>query len=290
MNLNDNSTLLVMSCDKYQTAWLPYFSLIKKFWPEHPSRIMLATDTFSYSDDDLQIECMLSSPGDTWSMRLKRCLEKMETDYLFFSLEDFFVQAPVKQNRIDECFTYMEKHPDVAVCRLKTSTNPDQVLGEEIFPDFFIAGANVDYRLETQFALWRKDALLSFIDESEDPWEFEEFGTKRIVDTPLRFLWYKHPEGDKHLEKLIFPYMVGTETGYGINWGKWLWKNKKLFEKNGIDADFSALGTMGPIQIWYKRFFSKAVYQKNNHLPYLLFRLSYRIVNKIQRILKSGVS
>lgn len=280
----DNCTLLVMSCDKYQTAWLPYFSLLKKYWPEHPEKIVLSAETAEFSFPGLTIECVHAKPGDTWSQRLKKCLDNISTDYIIFSLEDFFLQASVKHYRIEACCAYMEQHPEVAVCRLKTSTNPEQVLGEEIIPDFYLAGPNVDFRLETQFALWRRTTLLGFIDERENPWEFEAKGTQRIKDTPYQFLWYQHPNGDKILADLIVPYTVGTETGYGINWGCWLWKNKKLFSANGIKCDFSKLPTMGRRQIAYKKLVRKAVYQKQRGLFYRVFALWYRLVQKIKRM------
>lgn len=280
----DNCTLVVMSCDKYQTAWLPYFSLLKKYWPEHPKKIFLSAETAIFSFPGLTIECVHAEPGDTWSQRLKHCLEVASTDFIVFSLEDFFLQARVKHDRIETCCAYMEQHPEVAVCRLKTSTNPEQVLGKEIIPDFYLAGPDVDYRLETQFALWRRTALLGFIDEREDPWAFETKGSQRIKDTPYQFLWYCHPNGDKNLSDLIMPYTVGTETGYGINWGCWLWKNKKLFSDNGIECDFSKLPTMNKRQVAYKSLVRKAVYQKQGGLFYRVFALWYRLIQKIKRM------
>ncbi len=288
--LNDNCTLLIMSCDKYHTAWDPYFQLLNKYWPEHPERIVLSTETMKYSFPGMNITTVNSIKGWTWSQRLKDCLTKISTDYIIFSLEDFFLQARVKHDRIETCYEYMLKHAEVAVCRLKNSSNPDQVLGAEVIPDFYLAGPDVDFRLETQFALWNRTVLLSYIDESESPWEFEAKGTKRIVDTPYQFLWYQNPYGDRFISQLIVPYVVGTDLGYGINWGKWLWKNKKLFRDNGITADFSELGIIGPTQIRYRQFFSKAIYQKDCRLPYVVFRLFYRVFHKIGRVLRKNSS
>lgn len=280
--MNENCTLLVMSCDKYQSAWYPYFELVKKFWPEHPGNIVLSTEILKYSHQGMNIHCSNCSDGFTWSQRLRKALNEIKTDYVFFSLEDFFFQAPVNQDKIDECIDFMEKHGDIAVFRLKSSANLSQKLGEEVLPKFYLAGSDVDFRLETQFALWRKDILLSFIDDSEDPWQFEAYGTKRIADTQYRFLWYRDLENEDNMEKLIAPYKVGPNTGYGITWGKWLWKNRKLFKENGITVDMSELGVLTPLGIKYKLFFNKAIYQKSKKLHHSLFRICYRIICKLR--------
>ena len=60
---------------------------------------------------------------------------------------------------------------------------------DERYEPFRIATSDITYRLETQFALWRKKDLMSFIDVRENPWEFESIGSKRIIGTEKKFLW-----------------------------------------------------------------------------------------------------
>lgn len=285
--MTDHCAMLVMSCDKYASAWHPFFELLKCHWPAHPEQIWLCTETLEYSHEGLTIRCCGSEPGMTWSQRLAKCLQQIDADYIIFSLEDFFLQYDVDHQRIAQCLQYMQAHPDVAVCRLKDSTHPDQILGEEVFPDFYLAGPDVPFRLETQFALWNREHLLSFLDPTEDPWQFEARGTERIKDTPLRFLWYKSGRTDGSLEGLIAPYTVGPDTGFGITWGKWLWKNAAMLKKHGITVDMSSLGTLNPLQIRYQTLVNKAVYRRDPRLHYRCFALGYRAVSKIRRILGS---
>ena len=48
-----NKCALVMSTsDGYQTAWYPYFELIKKYWKNHPKNIYLNTETKVYVDNE----------------------------------------------------------------------------------------------------------------------------------------------------------------------------------------------------------------------------------------------
>ena len=224
--------LVVSSCDKYEDAWYPYFELVKKFWPEHPTKIFLVTETKDYSHQDLDITVCKFGKNVTWSERLYKTLEEIETKYIIFSLEDFFLLDYVKQDKIEKCIEWMEADSDIAECRLHSCEHQSLVESEEYAP-FRIAGSDTPFRLDTQVALWNREALMSFIDLSESPWQFESDGTKRIKNTNKKFLWL-YSEEPYNLEDKIFPYRIYQWFGYGIAWGHWLWENKKWFKENGI--------------------------------------------------------
>ena len=114
----NNISFVVSSCDKYSTAWKPYFELVKKFWPEHPERIYLISESKQYVDSELNIQCENYPESYTWSERLYHTLEKIDTEYIIFSLEDFFLLGPVKQEVIDRCIGWMDENREIAECRL----------------------------------------------------------------------------------------------------------------------------------------------------------------------------
>lgn len=244
--MNDSITLLVSSCDKYEDAWYPYFELIKKYWPDHPKKVALITESKFFSTYDLDIIVFNYPKSYTWSERLYKTLEKIDTKYVFFSLEDFFLLDYVQQNRIDECINWMEEDENIAVCRICSSNNKNLIPSQK-YKDFYIADSTVGYRLDTQAAIWNREILMSFIDLSESPWEFEGKGSKRIQKTEKIFLWhYLNDLNDINAQ--IFSYQL-FEKGYGISWGKWLWQNKSWFEKNGIyDVKYYRLGILSKHQ------------------------------------------
>lgn len=253
--MNDNITLVVSSCDKYEDAWYPYFELIKKYWPEHPKQIVLITEKKSYETEGLNIKTYNYPETCTWSERLYYTLEKIKTKYIIFSLEDFFLLDYVKQDRIDECYQWMEENSQIAVCRLYSSDS-SKLIPTEKYKDFYIADSTMGYRLETQVALWNRETLMSFIDLSENPWQFETNGTERIKDTDKKFLWH-HTDDINSKDDKVFCYHYLTSFGYGISWGHWLWKNKKWFKENGIKGvKFYRLGLLS----------EKAVKSRFNHL------------------------
>ncbi len=242
--LVDHCSLVVSSCDKYETVWYPYFELIRKYWPDRPKDIYLITETRSYAHKGLNIICVNAAENEcTWSERLYRCLSQIRTKYIIFSLEDFFLLDRVKNERIEECFAWMEENPKIAVCRLAISDHKGlKVAGQ--YGSFRIAGDDIGYRLDTQFALWNREALMGFLDMSESPWEFETFGTKRIIGTDKIFLW-NYAEDDFDIDQMIVPYRIRQTYGYGIAWSRWLWENKQWFEKNDIyNVNYKKLGSI----------------------------------------------
>lgn len=290
--MGENSvSLVVSSCDKYEDAWRPYFELIKKYWPDHPAEIYLITEEKAFRCPGLDIKVCNYDKSLTWSERLYNTLDKIKSKYIIFSLEDFFLLDYVKQDRIDECLLWMEENPDIAVCRLYSSDNDDLIPAE--YKDFRIADNHIGYRLETQAALWNRETLMSFIDKSEDPWQFETKGTERIKGTDKIFLWH-HTENINSPDDKIYYYYLSS-FGYGISWGHWLWKNKKWFEDNGIfGVNYSRLGILSEKAV--KRRF-KHLYNKNPTLLDKIIRPFWRMIVRYKKIrtnilvfgLKSGL-
>lgn len=280
--------LLVMSCDRYETAWYPYFSLLHRFWAEHPTQIVLSTESKEYYHDGLAIQCVHAPEGFAWSDRLLCALQSVSTKYVVLSLEDFFLQGPVQNEVVEKCHAYMEQHPDVAQCRFKNCDNAEQIdkLGDMVFQDFYLAGTEVIYRLDTQIALWNRETLISFVVSGENPWQFETKGTQRIKNTSKQFLWYKSPYPAGETQMLIFPYQMSLESGFGISMGHWLWNNKKLFQDNNLPVRMDELGIYSQFQVRYRLFKNKALYQDNSNLIYWTYKLCYRIINKFIRLLK----
>lgn len=243
MDCKKDITLVVSSCDKYEDAWHPYFELLKKFWPEHPEKIFLITESKSFKSPNLNIEVCNYGDNCTWSERLYKTLKRIDTKYIIFSLEDFFLLDYVRQDIIEKCVNWMENDSDIVECRLHGSEYDGLVESEEYAP-FRFAGSDTPYRLDTQVALWNREALMNFIDQSENPWQFEGDGTKRIKDVDKKFLWLYNPN-PFDISADVFPYRIYQWFGYGIAWGHWLWNNKKWFKQNGIfNVKFSRLGSL----------------------------------------------
>jgi hypothetical protein len=278
--LIDHCSLVVSSCDKYETSWYPYFELIKKYWQDRPKNIYLITETKTYTHEGLNIMCINAGTKFTWSERLYHCLSQIDTKYIIFSLEDFFLLGKVKSGRLEKCFEWMEENSDIAVCRLAVS-NDKRLVRTTQYDDFFIASKEIEYRLDTQFALWNREILISFLDLSESPWQFEGNGTERIKMTNKIFLW-NYAENNSSIEDMIIPYHNSLEYGYNIHWGKWFWNNKKWFEMNGIkNVDYKKLGSLSEKAVKRRL---KYLYNRNPARFGRVIKKGYQFIDIIERL------
>lgn len=275
-------SLLVSSSDNYGTTWYPYFELIKRYWKNHPQQIYLNAETVGYEDKELNIISVFGGREATWSERLYRCLERIPTEYVIFSLEDAFLLGEVDDQAIEQCLKWMEADKNIAVCRLKESDNPNLQKSEK-YGDFRIAGDDIGFRLETQVALWRREALMQFIDLREDPWQFEGCGTERIKGCGKTFLWFYMEEAET-IEKMVYPYHIDQKCGYGVAWGRWLWKNKPWFEKNGIsNVKYHVLGVLPEWSVKLRfRFLYRVGRDKATGIEKIVWKM-YRQVDRVEK-------
>lgn len=208
---SNSCALLVSTSDKYEDAWRPFFGLIDIYWENHPHNVYLNCETKGYEKNG--VTCIYSSPDIAWSRRLLDCLKKIDEEYVFFSLEDAFLLGAVNDEFLEYSYHLLKTNPEVAVCRLKSSSHP-LLKVDPRWGEYRVAGNDVGYRLDTQIALWRKEDLISFIDEKESPWQFEELGTHRVKNTNKLFLWH-YVDNEFDVKQMVYPYHVDPSMGYG---------------------------------------------------------------------------
>lgn len=234
-----NCSILVNSCDKYCTAWPPFFALFRKYWPNCEYPVYLNTEHSQCKEKGVQT---LNSVSNSWSSRLRDSLSCVETDYLIMLLEDFFLMDYVKTDIIEEFLDTMRKDPSIAVIYPKQIRDYDQ--RDNYHPSLIRMDTNTNHRylINFQAGIWRREALLNLINEGLTPWQIER-ETNLTGKTNYKF--YCYPFGSKYsCQDDVIPYLFAIENGYGIARSKWLWNNKSFFKKEGILVDMKELGVM----------------------------------------------
>ena len=97
--------IVVVSCWKYRDAWKPFFTLLDKFWQNHPD-VTLLSDCPPYLasvgpfDSVAQFDYYpeLSSYGP----RIARFAQVFNDEPIVLLQEDFFLNAPVKAELVRE--------------------------------------------------------------------------------------------------------------------------------------------------------------------------------------------
>lgn len=244
----EKCSFLVSSCDKYRTAWYPLFSLIKIYWPNSPIKKYLITERLNFHLEGIDVQVLNNKKGSAWGENLLSALKVIDTEYVIFSLEDFFLVDYVKDDIIEKCVKWMDENPNIAQIRLKPSSDAVNLRMAEKYEGFRIAEDSMPYRIDTQVAIWRKNRMKELTNAQETAWRFESRGTKRAIGSPYLFLC-AYLEDMHDVSKMVYPYYLDPENyfrrGYSIAWGKWLWNNKNLFDKNGIyGVNYKELGMM----------------------------------------------
>ena len=115
--LKDRCTLLLSSCDKYCDTWDPFFICLRKFWPTFDMNVVLNTETKKYKYKGFKIKtfeiCKHSKMA--WGKRLIENLKKIDTEYILFMLEDYFIIDIVNQNELEKCIRWMDENKNIAV-------------------------------------------------------------------------------------------------------------------------------------------------------------------------------
>ena len=227
-------TILVNSCDYYEDAWNPFFRLLKIQWPQcEDYDIVLNTETKKFDCDYLNIRTFYGGLGKTWSKRLIDCLETIDSEYIFFFLEDEFLYEPFNVSEFKKVMDFLNNNKDVGVLYPHKNKKQTMDIDEDYFSRDLMKNAR---RLVCICAIWRKDFLIKMLKEDESPWDFEANAPARSKQHSERVLQYNNA-----LPGMIF-YDDQIDLGYGITEKKWLPKTKRLFDKYGIDVNYDNLG------------------------------------------------
>lgn len=233
---DENCSVLVNSCDKYEDAWYPFFELIKRYWKGCPYLFYLNTETKKYDHQGVNLTVINDSASDrknSWGKRLKHCLEQVDSQYVILLLEDFFLQQDVNQSELDSCIKMMEENENIKAVYYKQIDGYNNVYAPN--PLYYHMNEKKRYILNLQAGLWRVKDLYSLIDDNDSPWSFEEEGATRVNEDDIFLCSTRGTHTD--MTNCIFPYLTDRRTGYGIWAGKWLWNNNKLLKKNGVKID-----------------------------------------------------
>jgi hypothetical protein len=241
--MNDKYVILVNTCDKFEDCWIPFFKLFSIYWPDYREKIYLNTEYKDFTYGGLNIipikgcekHNIPKTKRATWSQCLKWALNEIDSDIVLYMQEDYFLKDPVKNDIVENYVEMMQNHEDIHCIHLTdqallAASNPSKY--ENLYP----ALIKQRYRISCQAALWKKDILLSCLQNHENAWQFEEFGSLREAVKPHNF--YVVDSNWIQLNKFeIIPYIFT-----GIVQGRWYENVMPLFEKNKIIIDYTKRG------------------------------------------------
>lgn len=234
--MTDN-IIVVNTCDAYQDVWELFFCALQEHWPECKYKIVLNTEIKQKVFDtvDVRIHNFNSPNGkDIWGLRLKQTLNACESEYVLMLYDDFILEGPVAQEKIINCTKWLNDNPDIAVFyfnNIPVNANID----DGRFENFELMPKKGDYKLNSAPAIWRREKLLIFIEDNDNPWAWEFFGSYRTYSSTDLFYCAKKEHED------IYPYNYAM--GGAIYRGKWVGKIVlPLIKKYNLKIDINKRG------------------------------------------------
>jgi hypothetical protein len=209
------------------------------YWGGCDYPIVLNTESKIYSlpigmNFDVSVHHYESGNADLWGARLISTLNDTSAKFIIMLFDDYFLNGPVDQERLKALVDLMSDAQDVDVAYLIKLPCPQT--GSIREDGLAVIAPNVDYRLNSAPAIWRKEALLKFTGRKDNPWAWEYFGSYRTFSDSSTFLKIADSEHD------IYPY--DYRKGGAIYRGKWVLEViSSIIEKHHLDLDIQKRGT-----------------------------------------------
>ena len=242
--MEQNITILVNSCDKYEDAWHPFFECLWHFAGELSYPIVLNTETKQYSSPHYDIMTVNTPNVQTWSERLLNVLEFINTEFVLFLLDDYFLKDTFDRKRFESVVEYMKQYPDTGLVDIRprwAESAEEEALNRERYnniEDSFVERNQEVFNITCSPAIWRTDILKSLLRPHEDIWSFEYYSGIRAKKYGIKVVRFftRVPT--------IYEYDYQVWTGMGITAGQWLPKNKAFFDSLGIEVNYDRLGVL----------------------------------------------
>src|SRR3989338_3266453 len=79
--MTTDTSVLVVSCDKYQDIWKPFFTLFFRYWHDCPYPIYLGSNQRIYADQ--RVKTIAVGDDKDWSSGFRKMLEQIPQPYDF---------------------------------------------------------------------------------------------------------------------------------------------------------------------------------------------------------------
>lgn len=208
--------LLVASCDAYADLWPPFFSHLRRFWPQCTLKTYLLSNTVRANLPG--VHELLIHPDESWSGSLREALRRIGEEYVFLFLDDLFLVGQVRSPVVSQVMEWAVQ-TGANYVRFTPAPKPDR--RHDALVGAISPGAI--YRASTVLSLWKKQLLMNLLVPGESAWAFEVHGSMRS-DTYDGFYctWERH-----------FPFVNGVIKG------KWVGSAVRSLKALGTPVDLA---------------------------------------------------
>lgn len=254
--------VIISTCDKFSDLWDAHMLLLNQNW-QIRDKTWLVTDAPTQRTFD-GVSVISAGEGTEITQRLKAVLEQAKTEYILFTLDDYFLTEPIQDTALQDALSVM-KIENLDYMRLFANHRFRlRKEGAVEFPDhpgYYLRDVSQgNYKISLYPGLWRTDFMRKTLDQPLNAWQYE------VALTPMAHKMNARCAISNHNE---FPFLDV------IRKGKVLRKADRYFRKNPIYQSDRPVRTVWEelkldTQTWIGRL-----------LPKPLFRMTKRLMIKL---------
>ena len=253
-------TVLVASCDKYSDVWEPFSALWRKYWPDCPYEVALATESPCDTRPELCFNRIIPCTREmNWGKFISTALKEIRTSHVILLCDDYFLCDRVDTGRIASLLESAEKNrigylPMIQAAEYRPVFEPD--------PRLALYEKGQAYCIALQAGIWNLE-FLKFLVGQYFPsiWAFERKGSFKAAESDFVLAGTRQS---------AFPFEDCVHKG------RWEPVGVRLCERNGIKLDFDRRGRLSEWQ------------QAKKHLKGAILNLNPTLVVKLQNLLHLG--
>ena len=185
----DSITLLILSCDRFSDLWEGHLKMYNANWPTRNFDTYIVTD--KHTDKNFPgIGIIAVDDKPEWTDRLKAALDFVKTDYIFVTLDDYFLVKNINTERFSQVINYVveNKYDYIRFFKRPIPATSDPI-GD--VTGLCNIDNSIEYSVNLYPGIWKKDFLNYTLAKSLNAWKYEialkdyaiKYNARCLVDT-----------------------------------------------------------------------------------------------------------
>ncbi len=167
-------TLIVISYDGYSDCWNPFFTLLRKYFPESEKfEIILSTTTKKYEFPGLKIKTLAHGKDAPWGKRLRLSIKEAKYDIVFPLTEDYFLKSKVDFKMFNYFVNLISDNKQIDHIRLLRYRVYWKAKKSK-FDHLEIIEPVTKHRFLFVPGIWKKQTLYKYLKDYENPFMSEK--------------------------------------------------------------------------------------------------------------------
>jgi hypothetical protein len=174
MVMENNFSIIISTCDKFSDLWDAHVLLLNQNWADRNVETFLVTD--KPTDRTFEnVTVVAAGEGTEITERLRGVMPLIKTEYVLFTLDDYFLTERISTQAVNEDIQIMEKHQiDYLRLFVMTMKSLRNRKAEELEPGIFLLDNHAgDYIVSLYAGIWRKDFMEKTLTKTLNAWQYE---------------------------------------------------------------------------------------------------------------------